>query len=152
MKSEFVSVVSHELRTPLTSIIGALATLARPELAPERPAALELLDSARRQTDRLRRLIEDLLMVSRIENRALPQYPVPIELANFITEITREIPGADQFLTFHIHDRVERIEVDADHLRRILINLVQNATKYASDTPIEVVATPRAGGDRYPSR
>ena len=41
MKSEFVSVVSHELRTPLTSIIGALATLARPELAPERPAALE---------------------------------------------------------------------------------------------------------------
>ncbi|MDH3499574.1 MAG: GAF domain-containing protein, partial [Acidimicrobiia bacterium] len=47
MKTDFVSVVSHELRTPLTSIIGALATLARPELSPERPAAKELLGSAR---------------------------------------------------------------------------------------------------------
>ena len=146
MKSEFVSVVSHELRTPLTSIIGALATLARPELAPEREAARELLASARTQTDRLRRLIEDLLMVSRIENRALPQYPVRVELGEFVAEIIGEIPGAGDFVSSHIHERVETIEADPDHLHRILINLVQNAIKYAPGTPVEIVVNPRSGG------
>ena len=146
MKSEFVSVVSHELRTPLTSIVGALATLARPELAPERDAARELLASARAQTDRLRRLIEDLLIVSRIENRALPQYPVRVELADFVAEIIGEIPGAGDFVSVHLHEQVEIIDADPDHLHRILINLVQNAIKYAPGTPVEIVVNPRSGG------
>ncbi len=146
MKTDFVSVVSHELRTPLTSIIGALATLDRPELAPERPAAKELLSSARTQTDRLRRLIEDLLMVSRIENGALPQHPVPIDLPSFIESVVDEIPEADRRVTIDVHHRVEGIEADSDHLHRVLINLVQNAIKYADGAPVEIVATPRGGG------
>ena len=72
MKTDFVSVVSHELRTPLTSIIGSLDTVARPELAPETEAARNLLNTARRQAGRLQRLIEDLLIVSRLERNAVP--------------------------------------------------------------------------------
>ena len=146
MKTDFVSVVSHELRTPLTSIIGALATLDRPELSPDSQAARELLSSARNQTDRLRRLIEDLLMASRIENGVLPQNPVMIELPDFIDSVLVHIPEATERVSVRVEERVERIEADADHLQRILINLVENAMKYASGSPVEITAGPTGGG------
>ncbi len=139
MKTDFVSVVSHELRTPLTSIIGSLATLARPELLPPVPAARDLLQSARTQSDRLRRLIEDLLMVSRIDNNALPQHPVPVNLRSFVSETAGIIPGADDLIRSTVHKDVS-LEVDPDHLGRILRNLIENALKYAPDEVIDVSA------------
>jgi signal transduction histidine kinase len=139
MKTDFVSVVSHELRTPLTSIIGSLATLARPELLPPVPAARDLLQSARTQSDRLRRLIEDLLMVSRIDNNALPQHPVPVNLRLFVTETASMIPGAEGLVRSSVHKDVG-LEVDPDHLARILRNLIENALKYAPDQVIDISA------------
>jgi len=143
MKTDFVSVVSHELRTPLTGIIGSLATLARPELTPERPAAKELLTSARNQADRLRRLIEDLLMVSRIENQTLPQQPSKIKLFPFLRDMINVVPGAADLVTSKVHEEAETIEADPDQLQRVLINLVQNAIKYARGSKIEIVVAPR---------
>ncbi len=139
MKTDFVSVVSHELRTPLTSIIGSLATLARPELLPPVPAARDLLQSARTQSDRLRRLIEDLLMVSRIDNNALPQHPVPVNLRTFVSETAAIIPGAEGLVRSSVHKDVG-LEVDPDHLARILRNLIENALKYAPDQVIDISA------------
>ncbi len=139
MKTDFVSVVSHELRTPLTSIIGSLATLARPELLPPVPAARDLLQSARTQSDRLRRLIEDLLMVSRIDNNALPQHPVPVSLRTFVTETASIIPGAEGLVRSSVHKDVG-LEVDPDHLARILRNLIENALKYAPNQVIDISA------------
>lgn len=139
MKTDFVSVVSHELRTPLTSIIGSLATLARPELVPPVPAARDLLQSARTQSDRLRRLIEDLLMVSRIDNNALPQHPVPVNLRTFVSETASMVPGAEVLVRSSIHKDVG-LEVDPDHLARILRNLIENALKYAPDEVIDISA------------
>ncbi len=126
MKTDFVSVVSHELRTPLTSIIGSLATIARPELIPPSPASQELLATARKQSDRLRRLIEDLLMVSRIDNDALPQHPENIDMASFAPEQVNGIPGAAPMTTFDIEPDLV-VEADPDHLSRVLRNLIENA-------------------------
>jgi K+-sensing histidine kinase KdpD len=140
MKSDFVSVVSHELRTPLTSIIGALATIARPELAPEQPAAQELLESARNQADRLRRLIEDLLVVSRIEGQALPRHPEEVDLSRFLLETIAVIPGSDQIVRLQVEPN-SLIKTDSDHVRRIVINLVENAMKHAAGSSIDVVAS-----------
>lgn len=140
MKSDFVSVVSHELRTPLTSIIGALATIARPELSPEQPAAQELLESARNQADRLRRLIEDLLVVSRIEAQALPRHPEEVDLGVFLPETVNVISGALEVVKVHVEPETN-IKTDPDHVRRIVINLVENAMKHAAGSPIEVVVT-----------
>jgi signal transduction histidine kinase len=138
MKTDFVSVVSHELRTPLTSIIGSLATLARPELFPDNDMARDLLESARSQADRLNHLIEDLLMVSRIEGKALPMQIESFKLARLLERTIREIPNADEVT-------VECAELtltsDPEHIRRIVINLVQNALRYAPDSPVEVVGT-----------
>ena len=140
MKSDFVSVVSHELRTPLTSIIGALATVARPELAPEQPAARELLESARNQADRLRRLIEDLLVVSRIEGQALPSAPEEIDLGRFLPEVVEVISGAASIVEVRAEPN-SYVKTDPEHIRRIVINLVENALKHAAGGPIEVVAS-----------
>ena len=142
MKTDFVSVVSHELRTPLTSIIGSLDTVARPELTPETEAARNLLSTARRQAGRLQRLIEDLLIVSRLERNAVPIQLEPVRLLAFLTEV--------------ISDRPDR---RPDHRRRSpriwrcwptpttstasFLNVLENASKYAPGSPVEVVAQAR---------
>lgn len=140
LKTDFVSVVSHELRTPLTSIIGSLATLNRPQLAPTDPGARELLLSAQRQADRLKRLIEDLLTVSRLDNRSLPLRPESIELQTYIRELVRVIPGADAAVTLDLSPELPLIQTDPEHLRRIVTNLIENSLKYAQGAPVECVA------------
>jgi K+-sensing histidine kinase KdpD len=139
MKTDFVSVVSHELRTPLTSIIGSLKTLQRPELAPPMPSARDLVSTAERQANRLRALIEDLLVVSRLDNQALPVRPLPTAVVETIEEVVDEIPRAAELATVQAAGRIPMMEVDQDHVRRIVTNLIENALKYAPDSPIEVM-------------
>jgi len=140
MKSDFVSTVSHELRTPLTSIIGSLDTVNRPELAPTQPTAQHLLSTARRQAGRLQRLIDDLLVVSRIDRGAIPVHLEPIGLRQAFEEVNRVVSIEP---TFAVEPEGLAVEADRDHLSRILINLVENAAKYAAGSPVELFAWER---------
>ncbi len=140
MKSDFVSTVSHELRSPLTSIIGSLDTVNRPELAPPEPTSQQLLISARRQAGRLQRLIEDLLVVSRIDRGAIPIHTESIQLKPLIDEVVRVV-SIEPSITIEPDDL--GVEADRDHLSRILINLVENAAKYAPGSPVELFAWER---------
>jgi signal transduction histidine kinase len=140
MKSDFVSTVSHELRTPLTSIIGSLDTVNRPELAPTQPTAQHLLSTARRQAGRLQRLIDDLLVVSRIDRGAIPVHLEPISLRQAFDEVNRVVSIEP---TFVVEPEGLAVEADRDHLSRILINLVENAAKYAAGSPVELFAWER---------
>lgn len=144
MKTDFVSVVSHELRTPLTSIIGSLDTVNRPELAPEANTARELIVTARRQAGRLQRLIEDLLMVSRLDREAIPINLERIPLSAVLDHVTDALSVSDVVKTDMEPDDLT-VVADRDHLERILINLIENATKYAPGSPVEIVA--RVKGD-----
>lgn len=143
MKTDFVSVVSHELRSPLTSIIGSLDTIAKPGLPAD--ASAELLESARRQAGRLQRLIEDLLMVSRIDRHAVPISPEDIELGTFLRETASTVTAVG---TANIERSVDGFVVrgDPDHLGRVFINLLENAGKYAPGSPVELVAENTDGG------
>ncbi len=138
MKTDFVSVVSHELRTPLTSIIGSLDTVARPELAPEAETARNLLSTARRQAGRLQRLIEDLLIVSRLERNAVPIQLEKVVLEKFLGELAATLSIEE------LHIDVDPVDLtvlsDPDHLNRIFLNLLENAIKYAPGAPVEVRA------------
>lgn len=136
MKTDFVSVVSHELRTPLTSIIGSLDTVIRPELSAE--ASHDLIDSARRQAGRLQRLIEDLLMVSRIDRQSVPVSPEQIKLLPYLHDVTGTV-NLDA-LTISVEPSDLVISADPDHLGRVFINLVENARKYAPSSPVEIIA------------
>ncbi len=140
LKTDFVSVVSHELRTPLTAIIGSLSTLQRPQLAHPDPSAQQLIDTASRQANRLRSLIEDLLVVSRLDNKALPVRPELVHLQDFIEDTVAHIPDAAEVTYVQMGPGVDSVETDPDHLQRILVNLVGNALKYAPGSPIDIVA------------
>ncbi len=137
MKTDFVSTVSHELRSPLTSIIGSLDTVNRPELAPAEPTSQQLLISARRQAGRLQRLIEDLLVVSRIDRGAIPVHPETVEVKDIFDEINRVV-SLEPSMTVEPENLA--VNADRDHFARILINLVENAAKYAPDSPVELYA------------
>jgi signal transduction histidine kinase len=139
LKTDFVSVVSHELRTPLTSIIGSLKTLQRPELAPAASTARDLVSTAERQANRLRSLIEDLLVVSRLDNQALPVRPTPTSVVDVANEVIRDLPNARGVVEITAAGRIPLMEVDPDHVRRIFTNLVENALKYAPNSSIEVM-------------
>ncbi len=140
LKTDFVSVVSHELRTPLTSIIGAIGTLQRPELLPEDPRAQQLIEMAAKQADRLRTLIEDLLVMSRIEAESLPVRPERIQLGAFLGDLISSLPNAEGVALAPTPD-VGAVRADPDHLARVVTNLVENAVKYGGDGPIEVTTS-----------
>jgi signal transduction histidine kinase len=140
MKTDFVSTVSHELRSPLTSIIGSLDTVNRPELAPSQATAQQLLSTARRQAGRLQRLIDDLLVVSRIDRGAIPVHFEPVPVKHAFDEVNRIVSIEP---TFTIEPEDLTVSADRDHLTRILINLVENAAKYAADSPVELYAWQR---------
>jgi signal transduction histidine kinase len=140
MKTDFVSTVSHELRTPLTSIIGSLDTVNRPELAPTQAAAQQLLSTARRQAGRLQRLIDDLLVVSRIDRGAIPVHLEPVLVRQAFDEVNRVVSIEPSF-TIEPEDLA--VSADRDHLTRILINLVENAAKYAAGSAVELYAWQR---------
>jgi signal transduction histidine kinase len=140
MKTDFVSTVSHELRTPLTSIIGSLDTVTRPELAPQEATAQQLLSTARRQAGRLQRLIDDLLVVSRIDRGAIPVHIESFAVEAAFEEVNR-IVSIEPIFTIEPADL--KVEADRDHLSRVLINLVENAAKYAPDSDVELFAWER---------
>ena len=137
LKTNFVSVVSHELRTPLTSIIGALSTLQRPELLPDDPRAQQLITMASNQSQRLHTLIEDLLVMSRIEAASLPVRTVEIDIEAFLTDLLVGLPNSDGVIVTVAPD-TETVWADRDHLARIMTNLVDNAIKYGAETDVHI--------------
>jgi signal transduction histidine kinase len=136
MKTDFVSVVSHELRTPLTSIIGSLDTVNRPELSPPQPASRRLISTARRQASRLQRLIEDLLVVSRIDRGAVPVQAEAISVEALFADIARTVSALEP--TIKVEPADLEVRADPDHIHRIFINLLENASKYAEGSDVEL--------------
>jgi PAS domain S-box-containing protein len=135
LKSEFVSTISHELRTPLAAIYGAALTLQR------RDAALEsqrerLLDVVAAEAERLARIVNDILWVSRVESGTLH---VEVEscdasqLATAVVEAGRAHLPENLVLALDVEADVAPVAADGDKLRQILTNLLDNSVKYSPD-------------------
>lgn len=135
MKSEFVSTVSHELRTPLTSIKGALGLITGGKSGPLLPQAQKLVDIALRNSDRLARLINDILDIEKIETGNLI-YNIDkhdlIPLVKASLEINNPVAAEyDVKLVFHSEFSQLMVMVDPDRLIQVLTNLLSNAIKYS---------------------
>jgi len=135
LKSEFVSTISHELRTPLAAIYGAALTLQRrdPALDPQRE---RLLDVVAGEAERLARIVNDILWVSRVESGTL-QVDVercdPRRLASIVVDAARaHLPG-NLTLAIEADETLPAVAADADKVRQILTNLVDNSVKYSPD-------------------
>jgi signal transduction histidine kinase len=134
MKSDFVSLVSHELHTPLTAISGYLDLLLEARGAQSPARQQELLGIIKRNTDRLVKMIDDLLDLSRIESGKVELRTAALDIIALISEVTSflhpQLEAKGQHLSFDRTQTVPAVAGDAERVRQILINLLSNAHKY----------------------
>jgi signal transduction histidine kinase len=148
-KDDFLSIVSHELRTPLTSIQGYSQLLENRLRDSAGPKELSQINTIRTQVMRMRRLVEDLLDVSRIDRRGLVSIePEPLDLAAEMREAAsrteREHP--QRSITVQAPDTLP-ITADRDRIGQVLTNLLDNAIKYSpGGGPVTVTAEARGDG------
>ena len=133
MKDEFVSVVSHELRTPLTSIYGALKLLATNPVSGLSQEDREMLDIAVTNTDRLVRLVNDVLDLERIESGKVKMIKQPCNAAVLVQEAIEVMrPMANsQNITLIAKPISVFVDADSDRIHQTIINLLSNAIKFS---------------------
>jgi signal transduction histidine kinase len=131
MKGEFVAVVSHELRTPVTALIGYAKTLQQPEFAEDAGLRQEFLERMERQGDRLLRLVENLLTVSRIESRQLPVSVGRVLFEDLVQEVVEGLSTEADRVKVDVPDDLPILYTDRGLLGRVLSNLIDNALKYS---------------------
>lgn len=131
LKSSLVSTVSHELRTPLTLIQGfSELLLTRPEL--DSTKAQAALTQIHASSQRLGRLIDDLLSVSRIESGRLSIEARPLDMAETVREVITSFDvESNHRFAMHVPDDLGPVEADRDKTLQVLTNLVSNAVKYS---------------------
>jgi signal transduction histidine kinase len=135
LKDDFVAAVSHELRTPLTSIQGYIKTLLRPNVEFSPDDQRSFIEAVDRQSERLRRLIEDLLVVSRIESDRDNLLVTPVVLQKVARHVVDEFRARTATRSFDFRFDQSLIEVDTDETKvhQVVSNFVDNALKYAPD-------------------
>ena len=133
MKDEFVSVVSHELRTPLTSIHGSLGMLASGLLKSNSDQGRRMLQIAVESTDRLVRLINDILDIERIESGKVKMDKECCTIDDLITEAVNVVQAlADKAgVRLSVSSLPIQVEVDPDRIVQTLTNLLGNAIKFS---------------------
>jgi signal transduction histidine kinase len=138
----FLAVMSHELRTPITSIYGTATVIARD---PHRADVAELVADVVDEAERLRRITDDLLVLSGVERGLIQLAPEPVMLQRALREpladVARRYPSAR--FDVQVPGSLPAVVADTTALRQVLYNLLSNAAKYAgTDGPITIEATP----------
>jgi PAS domain S-box-containing protein len=150
LKADFVATVSHELRTPLAAIYGSAQTIRRHDIALDPEIQDQLLGVIASESDRLGRIVNDLLVAGRLDAGQLPfriEHCDPVELASSVVETARtHVPEA---IDLELDARVEVPDVIADpgQLRQVLVNLLDNAIKYSPEGGRVAVAITANGSE-----
>jgi signal transduction histidine kinase len=141
LKSNFVAIASHELRTPATSVYGVLKTLSDRGPVLNEELREELIRVGVEQGERLRRLLEELLDLSRLDARAIIVEPRPIVLKAALADVVRGSLAASDAVELDIPEDLAAV-VDPLVLERVVSNLVGNAVRYG-EPPIRISAQQR---------
>ena len=152
-KSEFLALASHELRTPLTSIKGSLGLLVDGAVEGISEKSKEILAIANRNTDRLTRLVNDILDMERIETGKLEYNFTSLRLDNLVTEAVVANSGyAEEYgvkFLFGKMDADTRVRGDGDRLTQVVANLLSNAAKFSPvGDNVEITVTRNNGPAR----
>lgn len=135
MRSEFVANVSHELKTPIAAVKGFAETLLAGALN-DKETAVSFLQIIFDESERLNRLIGDILELSKIESKRIPMNFSPIYLPEFlersVSVLRKEAEKKHIELSMQVDDDIY-IEADEDRLRQIIINLLSNGIAYTQD-------------------
>jgi signal transduction histidine kinase len=150
LKNDFISVISHEVRTPLTSIHGALNLLKSGLGGELNPQGQRLLDAAYRNSQRLVRLVNDLLDLQRIESGTMTFNLRPVELRSLLKQaVEANQVHAGQLgirLVLKSAPNGARVRVDSDRMMQVMTNLLANAAKFSPRGEAVVVDAARSNG------
>jgi len=148
LRNSLLSSVSHDLRTPLASITGAASTLLENEARLDARTRRDLLETLHEEADRLNRLVQNLLEMTRLESGALQVHTewhsveevVGAALGRFSKALARRP------VTTHVPPELPLVPMDDVLIEQVLINLIDNALKYTpAESPIEVTAEDSGG-------
>ena len=135
IRQDFVANVSHELRTPLTTIKGYAETLLEGALKEE--VAFQFVQVIKRHTDRLTKIVEDLLMLSKIESKEFQLKIEFISLPDFINDVIDFVKETAEKKKISISQSKitssQAVGADRNYLEQIFINLLDNAIKYTHE-------------------
>lgn len=139
MKTEFVSAASHELRTPLTSIKGSLGLIKSGQIPEEQ--ANEFIEICYNNTNRLIRLVNDFLDLSKLESQTdeftKGNFDINVLLMETISEMQQFAKSNSIEINYSRSDQIE-IHADRDRISQILVNLLSNAIKFSEGKEVNV--------------
>lgn len=149
MKRDFVSTVSHELRTPLTAIRGSLELLADGDTGELPAEAQGVVDMAMRGSERLTRLVNDILDVERLQAGSFDVRPKPQDVGPIITSTVASLQPLARAAGVTLTTDAESVRAlcDADRLVQALTNLVANAIKFTPQGGLVQVSAEQHGRD-----
>jgi two-component system, OmpR family, phosphate regulon sensor histidine kinase PhoR len=153
LKSDFIATVSHELRTPLAAIYGCAQTLRREDIELAGDDEQELLEVISQESERLTRIVGDILLANQIEAGRLKFKQREVDLAVIAQEAIDEIRAAlasRKDIDFELAAPESMVVCgDGDKLRQVLLNLIDNAVKYSpAGGRVEVFLEPSGPGLR----
>jgi signal transduction histidine kinase len=140
LQQEFVATVSHDLRSPLGFIKGYTTTLLRKDAVWDNDSRREFLSIIDEETDRLSRLIDNLLDSSRLQSGTLPMEFQPLRIDQLLTEFAQRVQMGDfnVEILLNLETSDEKIYIDPTRMIQVFDNLISNAAKYAPGSPVTI--------------
>lgn len=143
-KSEFIFIASHQLRTPLTAIKGYLSMIKDGSYGKVTKPVEKKIKDVLTSSERLISLVNDLLSVSRIESGKIEMEFEEVELISFLSELIEELKIAAKNKNLYLElekniDTELMIEMDANRMRQVFLNLIDNAIKYTKEGGIKII-------------
>ena len=133
-RSNLIDTVSHELRTPLTSIQGYTSRLLRTDIEIDEETRRKSLNVIKRQSERLKRLIEDLLIIPDIERDRIRVSLEPVWISDTVVNaITLVKNSEEKVIENNIIEDFPLVIADKDRAEQVVVNLVENAIKYSTE-------------------
>jgi two-component system sensor histidine kinase KdpD len=146
MRTALLSAVSHDLRTPLASARAAIDGLRSHDVAFSEADREELLSTVGESLERLTRLVDNLLDMSRLQAGALGLAPQPMSMADAVARALDDLGPTGRAVTLHVPDEPPEVNADPALIERVLANLLANAQRYSPpDRPPMVSISDHAG-------
>jgi len=131
VRTALLAAVSHDLRTPLASAKAAVTSLRSHDVEWDDEDEGELLATADESLDRLARLVDNLLDMSRLQAGALAVHPKPADLSEIVARSLDDLGEAARIVTVDIAEELPEVAVDPGILERVIANLIANALRYS---------------------